>query len=223
MRHPRRLKLYVERAGLLLSSLGRLRWTPLVVLNGVVPMFSLLFWISIQKSGQSDNLPFLRMNIARMALYIIPFTAVWWVIFTLRDRLEGDGHELLDTLQIRSPLAESAGLMTLFLLNALVLYSVLDAVLYNMIGEYLRVVIASILFFGLVHFIGRLSGSLTAALLVVLLVSMINHILNPSQLKLPFYYSENFIENPAQLFTILPLALLGVILAVASQLLPKRY
>ncbi len=204
----RNMKLYGERFLLLLKALRFNICIPIIFINIIIPLLSLLLYI---KKGISDEL---STNICQLYQVFIPFLSCWWIIFILRFYYEEPGSEILFVTFDRNKLLDIFPLFFIMLLNITLTSLPYFFIIENFSSYFLRIILVCFFYFGFSYSVTMISKSITPTL-IGLIIYTLSNILSPlSETAFPFYYSPEVLTN---IFLCeIPLASLGFILTGIS-------
>lgn len=123
-----------------LKSLKLSYFVPIAAIFVYIPLMTYLY--SLQYKDDISNLRFLTYIEMQ---HIIPFFAVWWILFALREYIEGDGREVLRTYK-SSILFDFFAIWLLYIIHAAVLTTVMGVFLGSYFFEFLVILVQSLVF-----------------------------------------------------------------------------
>lgn len=215
MRAKKRIGLIFRRAGYHLRSIGFHSILPVLILDLLVPYMN---YVEYRQSGPGDAL---YWSVLQYTQWLMPLFSVWWVIFTLREYVEAEGHELLYVCKNKCKIWDALILFGMMLLNEVLVFGVYGLFwMPAVFKEALRIICISVFYFGAAYFLTFLTRSLTAPLMALLLYTIANTIWMNQ--KFPLYCTLQFLDGKQLSHTYLPLAGIGFILTGIGVLLSKR-
>ncbi len=155
--------------------------------------------------------------ISRMAQLLLPVLVVWWVYFALRERIEGDGREVLwvyraGALELLVDLLLIWLWYALHMACAMLLLVWFPAVLWSL---YLHLLLQSVVYVGLFCLIAGLSGSAGAGFLIVLAYYFASAFFTENALgQISLFLSEELLDGVSFLRRDLLFAGCGVVAAI---------
>lgn len=200
------LSLTFHRLFLHLKSLKFLFFVPLTIIDGLMLFLN---FSAYKTYGISEQL---MLNLMQYSQYFIPFFSVWWSLFIARQYTESDGNEMLYVNKSKSKLLDLALPFTLFMLNATAIYLVYIHLFDGLFYEYIKLLIVCIFSFCITYFMIFTSGSITIALLVLVMYLIANLGLTSNTLYFPFYYSLEGTDLELITHHYLPMLALGLVL-----------
>lgn len=165
-----------------------------------------------------------RAALVRIAVFAGRFSvlSVWWVIFGVREYFEADGCEVLFLHNRRGFLPDAISFYLLFAVSAAPFYIIMNAVAGISLFAFLRLLLSGIFCFGLVYFLMFLTHSTAITLMTLFIYSLGGMLIYRSHPIFPFCYDLNNATAENCLEFYLPLALIGVLLIAAGQIVISK-
>lgn len=148
--------------------------------------------------------------------------SVWWVIFGVREYFEADGCEVLFLHNRRGFLPDAILFYLLFAVSAAPFYIIMNAVAGISLFAFLRLLLSGIFCFGLVYFLMFLTHSTAITLMTLFIYSLGGMLIYRSHPIFPFCYDLNSATAENCLEFYLPLALIGILLIAAGQIVISK-
>lgn len=199
------------------KNVGLLRFVPFVVLNLIVPIIN---YMSYKKYGVDSA--FLN-EIINTALMFIPVFAAWWPLFILKEYVEADGNELLALFDKHWQEILFVCVNFIYILNVSVLFVVYTHLFEELKIFYVWLVILCIFYASLAWMISLLTRSTTLALMVVLIYTLINQLINNNRV-ICLLYTTTTIEETTRAWQLVyaPLAGLSAVFILLGYILKRK-
>lgn len=102
--------------------------------------------------SSSADRDLLFIQVCDFTQYLIPMFSVWWILFVLREYVEGEGNELLYVNRYKLKFFDILALFVFYLLCVGVLYLLFSIFVPHMYLEYIRIFCVCVFYFGFVYF-----------------------------------------------------------------------
>ncbi len=220
MRIKKNLVLNAQRVFYHLRSIRMLVFIPLFAFNILIPVLN---YASYSNYGISE---LFELELRKFALILMPFFSVFWVIFVLREYIEGEGNEILLVYGRKIKFKDTFQIMLVSFFNISLIFAVYLLIYPRMLNLYLWIFILCVYFHGIVYLLSFLTSSTTITLMISLLVSFVNY--NVVEKRTPFFsYAvvSGFVKGGIfyDLKTVfLPHILLALVLSITGMLINKN-
>lgn len=215
MRAQRNMKLLLQRQKYLVKNMGALMPVPIAAIY----VLALPLCIVQSRNGNAEEL---RSFVSQFSQGVFSVLSVWWVIFGVREYFEADGCEVLFLHNRRGFLPDAILFYLLFAVSAAPFYIIMNAVAGISLFALLRLLLSGIFCFGLVYFLMFLTHSTAITLMTLFIYSLGGMLIYRSHPIFPFCYDLNNATAENCLEFYLPLALIGVLLIVAGQIVISK-
>ena len=215
MRTQRNMKLLLQRQKYLIKNMGALMPVPIAAIY----VLALPLCIVQSRNGNAEEL---RSFVSQFSQGVFSVLSVWWVIFGVREYFEADGCEVLFLHNRRGFLPDAISFYLLFAVSAVPFYIIMNAVVGISLFALLRLLLSGIFCFGLVYFLMFLTHSTAITLMTLFIYSLGGMLIYRSHPIFPFCYDLNNATAENCLEFYLPLALIGVFLIAAGQIVISK-
>ena len=158
--------------------------------------------------SRNGNAEELRSFVSQFSQGVFSVLSVWWVIFGVREYFEADGCEVLFLHNRRGFLPDAILFYLLFAVSAAPFYIIM--------------LLSGIFCFGLVYFLMFLTHSTAITLMTLFIYSLGGMLIYRSHPIFPFCYDLNNATAENCLEFYLPLALIGILLIAAGQIVISK-
>lgn len=172
--------------------------------------------------SRNGNAEELCSFVAQFSQGVFAVLSVWWVIFGVREYFEADGCEVLFLHNRRGFLPDAILFYLLFAVSAAPFYIIMNAVAGISLFVFLRLLLSGIFCFGLVYFLMFLTHSTAITLMTLFIYSLGGMLIYRSHPIFPFCYDLNSATAENCLEFYLPLALIGILLIAAGQIVISK-
>lgn len=208
------MKLYCERFLLLLKALHFNIYIPIIFINIIIPLLSLIFYL---RKGINDEF---STNIYQLYQIFIPFLSCWWIIFILRFYYEEPWAEILFVNFDKNKLLDIFPLFLIMLLDITLTSLPYFFIIEKFSFYFLRIILVCFFYFGFSYSITMISKSITPTLIGLIVYTLSNIISPLPGTVFPFYYSPETLTN---IFLCeVPLALAGIVLTAIGLYIIKH-
>ncbi len=209
------MKLLLQRQKYLFKNMGVLAPVPIAAIY----VLSLPLCILQSRTGSAEEL---SIFVSQFSQGIFAVISVWWVIFGVREYFESDGCEVLFLHNRRGFLPDAITLFVLFSILAVPFYIIMNAVGGISLFAFLRLILSGIFCFGLVYFLMFLTHSTAITLMTLFIYSLGGMLFYRNRPIFPFCYDLNDATEKSCLQFYLPLALIGILLIAAGQIVISK-
>lgn len=209
------MKLLLQRQKYLIKNMGALMPVPIAAIY----VLALPLCIVQSRNGNAEEL---RSFVSQFSQGVFSVISVWWVIFGVREYFEADGCEVLFLHNRCGFLPDAILFYLLFAVSAAPFYIIMNAVAGISLFAFLRLLLSGISCFGLVYFLMFLTHSTAITLMTLFIYSLGGMLIYRSHPIFPFCYDLNSATAKNCLQFYLPLALIGVLLIAAGQIIISK-
>lgn len=214
MRYKRDITARIKRVYLLLQSQRFVIYGLLFVVNFLIPTLNLMTFLS------NGTMSELNISIRRCFQLFLPFTSSLWFLFPFRCLVDEKGAEILFLNKDKTKLLDALLIFTMMMVNISAMSFIYSFFVNGMAYLWLRIILICIFYFGASYFLIFLTGSVTPALLFLIVYTLLNLIEPFNETLFPFYYSPE--APPSIVACEIQLAFTGVILILAGTYIAKR-
>lgn len=182
--------MHIKQFYLSMKNLGFYYFVPIIFLFIVMPYLSIA---EIKEYG-IDNA---YLGIAVKLEMYIPLLQSWWIVFSMKEYIEGDGNEILYTYE-KNKLAKSSYIMAIclyYILHVGVLYFAYSFVFEDMLVEYAKTVIQCMFFASSTYMLIYLLKSTTFPLMIVFIYNIFMIFTQEGLLKILCIYTQGYRMN----------------------------
>lgn len=201
---------------LLIKSTGIMRFVPLIAID-----LAALGLILLSAFGRMDSDSILS-DLLLISQIFFPLFSVWWVIFILWGLIDADGSELIFTVCRKSLLRYIFPPFLIMLANVSAITAVCAVILPAFAVEFLRILSACVLYFGIAYFACVVTKLTSVSLFLLILYTLASAICRSHEIVFPFYMSQTLIDGETAVKLCLPLFAAGILLCAAGRMAEKR-
>lgn len=143
-------------------------WLPLIILNFVIPLIN----YHTYQNYYPEHVSAIPGDLHEVMLIAAPLLSVWWLLFVMREYIEGEGCEVLYVCRARNKLPEAFGVFLMYLADICIVYIFYIQFDDTMKRSFCALLCVCTMLFGLVYLLLQATKIMTVPLLAVMMYCM---------------------------------------------------
>lgn len=164
----RSLKFFLLRIFYDLRNIKWMFWLPLIMLNLMIPLIN----YHTYRTNYPESVTVIPGDLHEVMLIAAPLLSVWWLLFVMREYVEGEGCEVLYVCRAHNKLPEALGVFMLYIADICILYIFYIRFEDKMKLSLCMLLCVCVMMFGLVYLLLQVTRTMTVPLLAVMMYCM---------------------------------------------------
>lgn len=199
------------------KSIGLSYFIPVIAMFIYIPVMLYLFYLH----GNND-LDYAKYSIYAQLQQVIPFFSIWWLIFALREYIEGKSKELLKVYK-KSLMFDAIAIYLWYILHIALLIFILSIVFNdNLLAVLVLLIIQSSAFYSVAYFLMVICQTISIPLLTATVYEILFMFMDMNFANLSIIYRDNINSTADILIIFSPILLGSVLLFGISNLIYRK-
>lgn len=199
------------------KSMGLSYLIPIIAIFVYIPVMLYLFYLN----GNND-IDYAKYSIYALLQQVIPFFSIWWLIFSLREYIEGKSSELLKVYK-KTLTFDSTIILLWYILHIALIIFILSVVLNdNLLAVLVLLIIQSTAFYSVAYFSMILCRTISIPLITATVYEILYMYMDINFANLNILYKDSIENEFGFLIMYVPVLIGSVLLFCFSNLIYRQ-